>query len=115
MGVMKPVYQTTFGPSGNCFAACVASILGCRLRDVPRLGKRWTRQLRSWLRRQGLDVLFVRGEPPEGLAIAGQRVVDGSIHSVVCRDGEIIHDPSPRPFSDPRFPVELWTVIGIRA
>jgi hypothetical protein len=33
---LKPVLQTKFGkPEGNCFAACIASILECDLADLP--------------------------------------------------------------------------------
>lgn len=32
---MKPVHQTTFYPQGNCYAACVASILELQLSEVP--------------------------------------------------------------------------------
>lgn len=33
---MKPVDQTTFGfPGGNCFSACIASLLEMPLDDVP--------------------------------------------------------------------------------
>jgi hypothetical protein len=49
--------------------------------------------------------------PPPGYAIAGQRVLDGSVHAVVCRDGRIVHDPSPRPIGHPHWPVVLWTII----
>jgi len=31
---MTPVYQTKHGPKGNCFAACVASILDRKIEDV---------------------------------------------------------------------------------
>ncbi len=60
---MKPVFQTRYGtPKGNCMEACVASILGLELTDVPDLYSVWvdgdtneeneTRRsalLRSWL------------------------------------------------------------------
>jgi hypothetical protein len=31
------VNQTTFSPGGNCFAACIASLLSMRIEDVPNL------------------------------------------------------------------------------
>jgi len=32
---MNLIDQTTFGEEGNCFAACVATVLGMRLEEVP--------------------------------------------------------------------------------
>jgi len=32
---MKPVHQTSFYPAGNCYAACVASILELPVEEVP--------------------------------------------------------------------------------
>jgi hypothetical protein len=89
---------------------------------VPDLtGDRWASALRRWLAARGRRVEFRPGDgrplrdqadPPAGLAIAGQRVRDGSVHAVVCDGGAIVHDPSPRPFGHPRWPVVLWTIIS---
>ncbi len=32
------VTQTVFGDLGNCFAACIAIVVGCDLDDVPQPG-----------------------------------------------------------------------------
>ena len=32
---MKPIHQTKFGKEGNCFAACIASVLDCEIDSVP--------------------------------------------------------------------------------
>lgn len=104
---MTPVLQTVHGPTGNCYAACVASILGIAIGEVPDLLG------------DEIPVRFFPGcgkplrdaSAPRGTAIAGLRVLDGSIHSVVCRDGRIVHDPSPRPFASDRDAVLLWTVF----
>jgi hypothetical protein len=108
---MIPVYQTIPGPNGNCFAACVASILEWDLDELPDLDEDWGPVLKAYLGACGWDVRFVTGPPPAGYAIAAKRVRDGSIHSVVCRDGKIVHDPSPRPFARDEDPTLLWTVI----
>jgi hypothetical protein len=118
---MRPVLQSRPGPGGDCYAACVASILEIELADVPELvGDRWASALRGWLAARGLCVDFRPGDghpladqpdPSLGYAIVGQRVLDGSVHAVVCRDGCIVHDPSPRPVGHPRWPVVLWTLI----
>jgi hypothetical protein len=119
---VRPVLQSVPGPDGDCYAACVASLLEIGLADVPELmGDRWASVLRRWLAVRGLRVDFSPGDgrpladqsdPPRGHAIAGQRVLDGSVHAVVCHAGVIVHDPSPRPIGHPRWPVVLWTVIS---
>jgi hypothetical protein len=124
---MRPVLQAVPGPDGDCFAACVASLLEIELAEVPDLaaaGDRWASVLRRWLAARGLRVDFRLGDrrplgdqadPPPGPVIAGQRVLDGSVHAVVCRDGRIVHDPSPRPVGHLRWPVVLWTLIEEKA
>ncbi len=58
---MKPVYQTRYGePHGNCFAACVASILECGLADLPDLdnlpeGRNWLDWFNEQLAERGLS------------------------------------------------------------
>ena len=54
---MKPVDQTRFGsPDGNCFAACVASLLEIPLEEAPNLMNldEWYRAFEVWLRPRGL-------------------------------------------------------------
>jgi hypothetical protein len=118
---MRPVRQSVPGPDGDCYAACVASLLEIDLDEVPDLiGDRWASALRRWLAARDLCIDFRPGDgrpladqsdPPRGYAVAGLRVLDGSVHAVVCHDGAIVHDPSPRPFGHPRWPVVLWTII----
>lgn len=61
-GAVKPVDQTTFGhPGGNCFSACVASLLELPIEDVPYFmdeakGK-WHEQFDAWLAPRGLYAL----------------------------------------------------------
>jgi hypothetical protein len=119
---VTPVFQSRPGPGGDCFAACVASILEVGPGDVPdHDGPRWASRWRRWLNERGLTVDFRSGDgrpladqddPPAGYAIVGQKVLGGSIHAVVCMGGAIVHDPSPRPFGHPRWPVVLWTIIS---
>lgn len=111
---MIPVRQTLFGPGGDCYPACLASLLDCRLADVPALdGPGWAARLRGWLAARGLRPVFLRGggEPPGGPCVASVRTVTGHAHAVVCDGGKIVHDPAPRPLATPSSPVLIWTVI----
>lgn len=116
---MRKVDQTVFGfPHGNCFAACVASLLEIGIDDVPDLGdwnSDWLLPLNRWLARSGLGYVefHIAGEPsqrlPRGLyaILGGQsprhlQEVDGAPvgHSVVGFIGDdwtfkIVHDPHP--------------------
>lgn len=107
---MKPVFQTRFGyPKGNCFAACVASILevsvdkvweGDEIDATMQDNDAWWKGWRTWLNSQGYDLAHVNFGawflPPKGYAIAnGIAKGSGLRHSVVVFDGELIHDPHP--------------------
>lgn len=121
---MRPVMQTRFGgPSapveeqGNCFAACLASLLGLPLAEVEgyqsgldtteAVEARWWGQLQGWLKARGLIALqlaFANGETPEQFTygrpelryIANGKSPRGEWdHSVVFCDGELEHDPHP--------------------
>lgn len=61
---MKPVFQTIVHPEhGNCWAACLASILECPLECIPNFmadGESYFRlREQEWLRSQGLYVVRV--------------------------------------------------------
>lgn len=60
---MTPVDQTQFGDGkGNCFPACVASILGRSIDDVPNFIETGDMDvaLREWLHPQGLRAITLR-------------------------------------------------------
>lgn len=125
---MIPVYQTMTianDGAGNCFNACVASILERPLREVcgvlPGPGDYWG-QWNEWLATLGLEINYVPLEqgPPKGFAIAsgyGGRVFPEShkeagkpiMHAAVVFNGELIHDPFPgaKQFGDVRY---YWTL-----
>jgi len=99
---MKPVFQTIYGhPDGNCFAACVASILEMELEDVPNFcgdyRDKWTYELNKWLLQFGLGALTVefQDEIPikHGYCCAGGKGPTGIMHSVVMKDMKMIHNP----------------------
>ena len=109
---MRPVDQTTFGfPGGNCFSACVASILELPIEDVPYFmgdgtaegtGGQWWDRFLAWLAPRGYVAVYhpEGSAAPEGLHILSghspRRPEDrGAMHAVVARGTEILHDPHP--------------------
>ena len=111
---MKPVMQTKLKPPrGNCWAACVASVLELPLEDVPdvefeqmdatpgapdvlRFWKVW----REWLAERGLGLQCVglsdeHPIPPGILIVTGRSPRGDWQHSVVYKDGVLAHDPHP--------------------
>jgi hypothetical protein len=106
---MIPVDQTTFGKgTGNCFAACVATILEKSLDSVPFFmdsGDEWYIQFVNWAYEQGLIAECVNSDYPgfeEDLAKMGYSIVTGKsprgggmYHSVVFKGSDMVHDPHP--------------------
>lgn len=123
---MIPIDQTLFGDGsdgtepGNCFAACIASLLEVPLSKVPNFCANpedsWWRGLQSWLRDRGLyavDMTWGEGDEkhiPEAvwsteyvgvgaLLIATGPASRGHLHAVVVRatetGPELLHDPHP--------------------
>ena len=95
-----PISQSRFGdPDGNCFEACVATITGIPLDDIPHfLGDDWYAEYRAWLTGKGWNLIWWdagTGAEPPGIAIASGPSVRGLPHSVVYRDGALAHDPHP--------------------
>jgi hypothetical protein len=79
-----PVDQTTYGlHDGNCFSACLASILEIPIAGVPVfLGSYWDDFL-PWLAERGLGASLYR------------KRFAGKMHACVAYDGTIVHDPHP--------------------
>ncbi len=105
---MIPVDQTKFGPEeGNCFSACVASILELHICNVPHFcgggNEKWLKDAEAWLRENhNLTLLgFVsRGRSgvyclPSMFHILSGESGRGLFHSVVAFCGEVVHDPHP--------------------
>lgn len=109
---MQPIEQTRFTPEegGNCYAACIASILECSLDEVPQLNgdeglteegySAYRDRLYDWLRQRNLDPLYFeagREWVPRGYAVLAVRSprFPELEHAVVARDGEVIWDPHP--------------------
>lgn len=99
---MKPVDQTVSGEAaGDCFSACVASLLELPLAEVPYFNDDWPASFDAWLRARGFYSLVITipqgmapGWYPEGYYILGGQCARGS-HAVVARGDAIVHDPNP--------------------
>ena len=104
---MKPIYQTAFQPpDGDCVRACIASLLGLPLADVPHFtGERWEQAVQLWLSQEfGLGLVPVTFKPEQLAESAmGYHLMDGPSysgdwnHMVVGWRGQIVHDPNPNP------------------
>lgn len=110
---MIPVFQTMTVANdgqGNCFNACIASILELPLRDVaqihPKSEPYWSAWDR-WFAERGMELEVCEADdPPKGWSIAkgeGFRIYPDDhpragrpiSHAVVAFNGEILHDPYP--------------------
>jgi hypothetical protein len=108
---MKPVMQTKFGEDGNCFAACVASILEVSIDEVPWLKEpeNWedySLRLNNYLKEKHNLKLFafeydlVTNHYPDiltdGFYIVSGKIEGGLEHSVIYKNGELVHDSNPK-------------------
>lgn len=113
---MIPVDQTLFGErKGNCFAACVASILELPLVEVPNFcvmhwDSDWFQPFSDWLRDRGCmplcfafqaaaqrdNHLAIMKQMGNGVPwIGGGPNPDGVMHATVWVDDRMVHDPNP--------------------
>ena len=109
---MKPVDQTTFGvPKGNCFSACVATLLGLTIEQVPFFmgdpdepGHVWWDRFNGWLEARGLYALnFNVRDQETDASLPGFYILCGDSpagpHSCVARGrahpSSVVHDPNP--------------------
>jgi len=118
---MKKIYQTTFGgvdapkeERGNCWQACVASILevpldeafDCRPYWDQNDGK-WFDDFNAWLKKYGLACIAMdhtEEKPLPSTAFMGyhlgeftsRTLTNGETHICVIHNGDVVHDPNPR-------------------
>lgn len=108
---MTPVDQTKLYAldgtgNGNCFAACLASLLDLPLWMVPpfeemfgRGDGQWRERAERWLARFfGLKLVRTEGHEIHALPefyIANGMSARGVYHSVIYRRGDLAHDPHP--------------------
>lgn len=117
---MKPVFQgirhdPANGRWGDCHRAAIATVLALPLEDVPHFGDGnpptdvfWARE-REFLTRFNLrgvqcayagelaDVMrtIAALNGPDVVWLLGGKSPRGTNHTVVCRGGALVHDPSP--------------------
>ena len=100
---MIPVDQTTFGEdNGNCYSACIASILELDIKDVPTFCKHsdWMHKANRFVLDHGFALIMFSPVIDEAKDIPAYSVVGGKtkrgcMHAVVYLDGEMVHDPHP--------------------
>lgn len=106
---MIPVQQTVTGPRGNCFSACLASLLEIPIESVPfflsEVGDRtrfdWASRLDDWLGNFGLYALHFSTIPrspsvmPAVLHIMTGISPRGRPHAVIGKGHHIVWDPHP--------------------
>lgn len=106
---MIPIHQTKFGNlQGNCFAACIASILEIPIEDVPNFcvdyPEDWFFRASDFVRdRYGyVFVMFLHNNSigdtvsRMGYSIVGGKSPRGDFgHSVVYYSDRLAHDPHP--------------------
>ena len=100
LALARCVDQTAFESQGNCFAACVATVLGLRLEDVPAFEHPivQVRDLSRWLADKGLALVCARagsGYMGECLHMRLGSGPRGRRHAVVYYGGSLVHDPHP--------------------
>jgi hypothetical protein len=109
---MTPIKQTILsnpdtGTRGNCFQACLASLLDLPIEKVPdfhEMGTDWADSFYDFLDRNGC---YFYGTPSFN-AIASEKGIDGYVivggtsprgiisgHSVIYKDGQPFFDPHP--------------------
>lgn len=110
LGEFKPIIQTIYGQNpdgslkGNCFTACIASILGLSIEQVPYFMASTQRvQIKianNWLKQFNLKLKMI--PYPTNLQISNFCLARGRsprnpryFHMVVWKDNKIIHDPHP--------------------
>ncbi len=107
---MTPVNQSMlYAPdgihNGNCYAACLASLLDLPLWMVPPFeqmfgrGMEWKSRTDEWLRRL-FALTIVRSEGHDYCTLPEYYIASGPAkrgvyHSVIYRAGELAHDPHP--------------------
>lgn len=107
---MKPVDQTKFGRGeGNCFAACIASILEVPLEALPNINgysdDEWWTKTQRWVEENSdysyIEVNITSLEEANPIFGSSYWIATGKSprgdfrHAVVYLRGKMVHDPHP--------------------
>ena len=97
---MKPVMQTKFGEEGNCFSACVASMLELETDEVPIFYQTspasWWIDFTNWLKDYGyFPIHDSRHHVYPIFHIASGTAKRGFEHAVIYKGDKLAHDPYP--------------------
>lgn len=107
---MKKVLQTDItSEKGNCFSACVSSILELDINDVPNVRQdfAWFQIMDEFASKYGYSLLFIhridyvrydKGEWRKNayiIASGASPRFENVMHSVVYQNDEMVHDPHP--------------------
>lgn len=121
---MNRVTQTRIGKNGNCFNACIASILEVPLETVPEFsgeGEHWLVQLAGYLDRFGLyyvqvpktdpivKVMFAYGNTFSTIEGVSPNNIP---HACVALNGKLVWDPDPRKVG--LRTIETYGLLGAR-
>lgn len=101
--------QTVFGDKkGNCFATCVACLIGLHVAEVPNfcLEPTWLSDAINWLYERGWGVAYIYNsshDPLESVAIysslpyiqTGKSPRGDFLHCALYQHGKLVHDPHP--------------------
>jgi hypothetical protein len=122
---MIPVKQTKISiegvQHGNCMAAAIASILELRIEDIPAFedmpSPNWWFSLQTWLISKGY-VLKNHNADKDSAMIKDYYIACGTSprgleHSVIYKDGKLVHDPHPDG-GDIKKVTSIWRIRKIR-
>lgn len=98
--------MATSDGGGNCFSACLASILEFDLEEVPHFVNQselhWFHLAKKWLYEKGLELVWIPLTVVETMDFKREihyigvgYCEDGGVHAVVVCNDEEVHNPSP--------------------
>ena len=101
---MIPIIQTVHTKDdGNCLAACLASVLEVGIETFPDLPKgngKWIKIITEHLHKMDYNLILIDDINEENIQgyylMVGDNPTSGHQHCVVCKNGKIVHDPSPK-------------------
>lgn len=119
---MVKVPQTVTGTQGDCFRACLASLLEKPIEDIPLYvgdDAQWQKYW-SWLQEQGYELCWwqfsPKHQPPADefyiLSVASPTLAHlGLYHAVVAYNGQVVWDPHPERDSHTLGPVAWFETL----